>query len=114
MGSNANPDKKWHDCGRIDGTEDINNDAITQAGPGKASIAVTKDLVHSTEGLCLYISSGNKITTTKNYRVTYMYNADVYYTNGPGAANIGFKGQTQVGESFCKNNRRLWRGHTRV
>merc|ERR1711937_223241 len=97
--SNANPDKKWHDCGRIDGTEDINNDAVSQAGPGRASVAATKDLVHSTEGLCLYISSGNKITTEKNYRVTYMYNADVYYTNGPGAAVVAFQGQTQVGES---------------
>lgn len=98
--SNSNPDKKWHDCGRIDGKEDINNDAIEQEGPGKASIAATKDLVHSTEGLCLYISSGNKITTAKNYRVTYMYNADVYYTNGPGASVKSFKGQTQVGESI--------------
>lgn len=102
--SNGDLDKKWHDCGRIDATEDVNKDGATQAGPGRANKAATgDDLVHSTEGLCLYISTANKIT--KNFRVTYMYNAKVLSKltaatdSADAVATVGFIGQTQYGES---------------
>jgi len=109
--SEGHLDKKWWDCGRIDGREDQNNDGLytgtdsdttqttTTAVSGRVSVDGT-GAVKSTEGLCLYISSGNSITTaSENYKVTYSYNSKIMVDLTDDDSSW-YYGQLQVGSSF--------------
>merc|ERR1719473_658613 len=121
--SEGHLDKKWWDCGRIDGREDGNNDAVytgtdavtsaatTAIVSGRVSVAgrdadnepvsTATSTVTSTEGLCLYISSDNSITSSEqNYRVTYSYNAVVQVSFDPTGSAAAYNGQLQVGSNF--------------
>merc|ERR1719261_2415399 len=72
--SNGDQDKQWQDCGRVDDNEDVNSDGTLLKGRGRANkgkgladgtaaAASAPYDVSSTEGLCLYISSDNKVVT---------------------------------------------------
>jgi hypothetical protein len=106
----SDPDKKWWDCGRIDNKEDVNVDGAALAGPGRISASALTDArgdkVVSAEGLCLYISSNNKIVT--NYVVTYSYAADIF-TDATDAVAV-YEGQTQIGTSVSVHTKHLATG----
>jgi len=111
--SNGHQDKKWWDCGRIDGKEDVNRDTVftgttvtddvTTASAGRISRGdatrdTPTDSVVSTEGLCVYVSSKNYMS--ENYKITYSYNSHIFRDLGTVAlSSPSYFGALQVGQS---------------